>query len=447
MLFKEKNLSLYDISPKIVPIGREVTFTLRTIDPQLFRKMAFKLMLYGANDGLSTPLCDNVPYKLLEAPEYGCTFTLTLAKEQQYEIYVMYENTSKRSRGHVSVYALEDDLLARTPLIGDFHAHTYYSDGREGPIFVAAEYRKNGYDFTTITDHRRLEPSLMATEAFKEFDIPFRVYQGEEVHPEGIHTHIVNFAPDRSTNAFALLNHPEENPFSGTPTPEWNEAMEKTLATLTDLPEGVDAKEVASAILVTDHIRKNGGMSILAHPHWIWRTRNVPDQTTRYMLQTGMFDALELIGGLDWYENQSQVAFYEQLCREGLEVPIVGSSDQHGTLPGGLTEDTVNYFTEERTLVLATGNTREEIADAVKGHFTVAIQKFTGQFPIVAGGSYRLKQYALFLLREYLPLRDELYFTEGRLLHEALAGVPGAKEQLYATVKYHAYFEDKYFCR
>ncbi|MBQ3063352.1 MAG: hypothetical protein IJC99_00925, partial [Clostridia bacterium] len=245
MLFKEKNLSLYDISPKIVPIGREVTFTLRTIDPHLFRKMPFTLKLYGANDGLTTPVCESIPYEMLAAPEYGCTFTLTLEKEQQYELYIMYENTGKRSRGHVAFYALEDDLLARTPLIGDFHAHTYYSDGREGPAFVAAEYRKNGYDFTTITDHRRLEPSLMATEAFKEFDIPFRVYPGEEVHPEGIVTHIVNFAPDRSTNAFALLNHPEENPFSGTPTPEWSEAMEKTLATLTDLPEGVDAKEVA----------------------------------------------------------------------------------------------------------------------------------------------------------------------------------------------------------
>ena len=58
-----------------------------------------------------------------------------------------------------------------------------------------------------------------------------------------------------------------------------------------------------------------------------------------------------------------------------------------------------------------------------------------------------MKQYALFLLREYLPLRDELYFTEGRLLHEALSGIPGAKEQLHATVKYHAYFENKYICR
>ena len=114
--------------------------------------------------------------------------------------------------------------------------------------------------------------------------------------------------------------------------------------------------------------------------------------------------------------------------KEELERPLIGVVSAHSEIVPG-------HFHLDK------------IADAVKGHFTVAIQKFTGQFPIVAGGSYRLKQYALFLLREYLPLRDELYFTEGRLLHEALAGIPGAKEQLHATVKYHAYFEDKYFCR
>ena len=73
--------------------------------------------------------------------------------------------------------------------------------------------------------------------------------------------------------------------------------------------------------------------------------------------------------------------------------------------------------------------------------------KYAEQYPQVCGGSYRLYQYAQFLLLNYFPLRDELYAAEGRLMLDYAAGVPGAKEALLHTVQSHAYFEEKYFCR
>ena len=33
--------------------------------------------------------------------------------------------------------------------------HTFRSDGHQAPAIVAAEYRKNGYDFLALTDHRK----------------------------------------------------------------------------------------------------------------------------------------------------------------------------------------------------------------------------------------------------------------------------------------------------
>ncbi|MBE6555617.1 MAG: hypothetical protein E7663_05240 [Ruminococcaceae bacterium] len=448
MLERRNTLAFYDIYPKIVPVGREVTFTVRSMDPHLMQDFPFRVKVRDLNGGggSSPALYADVPITPLAAPQHGFTFTVTLPREEEYQIYIDYDG-KKRPRAVLSVYALEEDLLCRKPLIGDFHGHTYYSDGKEGPAFVAAEYRKNGFDFVTVTDHRRRQPSLLAVEAFKDLDLPFKIYPGEEVHPHGIHMHVVNFASDRSANLFALRESTLETWVDTSPTPEWDTEIEAIKATLTDLPEGVDPNEVASAMIVSRIIREGGGLSILAHPHWYWQAHNVPDVTTRYLFEKGVFDALELIGGLHWYENDSQIAYYEKLTAEGVKIPVVGSSDQHSVLPYPYPAERLSYFTEESTLVFAKDNTRDAITDAVKELYSTAVLKYAGQFPRICGGSYRIKCYTNFLLREYFPLREELYATEGRLMHEYNAGTPGAREQLLQTVAYHAYFEDKYFLR
>ncbi len=446
MFFTERTAALFDIYPKIVPVGREVEFTLLMRDPHMLADIPCTLTVFAMNGGRNKPIITNLGHTLLEAPKSGFKFSLTLPSEQEYEIRIDFEE-KKRPRASVSIYALEDDLLARTPLIGDFHAHTYFSDGNEGPAFVAAEYRKNGFDFATITDHRRMAPSKRAVAALAGLDIPFKIYHGEEVHPYGIQQHVVNFASDNSANAYALAEKSEETWRSTDPTPEWTTEIAEVTATLTDLPEGVDPQEVASAMIVTRHIREGGGMAILAHPHWLCSVRNVNDATTRYMLEHGIFDALELIGGMKWYENGTQVAFYEDLRENGIHIPVVGSSDMHTCLPKDFPTDRLSYFTEERTLVFAKSNTREDIIEAVKGMYSTTIYKHVGNYPRVEGGSYRLKQYAVFLLRYYLPMRDELYLEEGRLLHDYVAGIEEAKEQLLTTVSFHSNFENKYICR
>ena len=446
MLDMTKGVALYDIYPKIVPVGREVEFTLLSRDPHMLLDTKCTLSLYAMNGGRNKPLSSSIEYQALAAPQNGFRFSLTLPSEQEYRIYIDFEE-KKHPRGGVALYALEEDLLSRRPLVGDFHAHTYYSDGKEGPAFVAAEYRKNGFDFATITDHRRMASSYLAVDALKDLDIPFKIYHGEEVHPHNIQQHVVNFASENSANAFALLEKTLETWRDTAPSPEWDAEMERVLATLTDLPEGVDAHEVASAMIVTRIVREGGGLVILAHPHWVTTVHNVPDQTTRYMLQLGLFDALELIGGQQWFENQTQIAFYEQLKREGIDIPVVGSSDMHSCLSYAHPTDHVTYFTEERTIVFANANTKEDIIKAVKDHYSTTVYKPVGNYPQVAGGSYRLQKYANFLLQYYFPLRDELYFTEGCLLHDYVAGVEGAKEQLLATTAYNQKLHDRNFCQ
>lgn len=445
MLDRNTDLYTYDIYPKVVPVGKEVTITVRVLDPHLMSDIPFQASLYAMNGGLR-PIIENLSCTPLELPQYGFTITVCLPTEQEYRIRIDYEN-KVRPRAHLAIYAVEEDLLLRKPLIGDFHAHTFFSDGKQGPVFIAAEYRKNGYDFLSITDHRRRAPSMMAIDAYKELDIPFKLYPGEEVHPHGISTHVVNFASDNSANEFALVAKSLDDVWNKAPSDEWVVEIEKVKAELGELPEGVSADEVASAMIVSKIIRDGGGMAILAHPHWNYPVRNVPDQTTRYFLKEGMFDALELVGGMRWYENHTQVAFYYQLLSEGIRIPVVGSSDSHGVLPHPHPANKVAYFTEERTVLFAKENSREGIIEAVKELYSTAILKFEGQYPEVCGGTYRIYQYAQFLLQNYFPMRDELYAVEGRLMLDYATGVPNAKEKLLQAVEDHAYFENKYFYR
>jgi hypothetical protein len=190
-------------------------------------------------------------------------------------------------------------------------------------------------------------------------------------------------------------------------------------------------------------------MCIFAHPHWRQNSkplRSATDELTRYFFGSGLFDAFELIGGHHWSDNYSQIAYFNQMKTEGVTLPVVGASDEHGVLPMSVAyqPEVRQYFTEERTLVFAKENSREGIIEAVKGHRSAAVFKFGESVPMISGCDYRLFQYAQFLLLNYFPLRDELYAAEGRWMLEYAAGVPEAKEKLLRAVADNAYFEDKY---
>lgn len=446
MLTLTKDVAMFDIYPKVVPVGREVTFTLLSVDPHILPRTSCKLSVYGVDGGPGKPLMTDIPFEPLQAPQSGFRFTLTLPTEQEYHIFINFTD-KKHDKKSVAVYALEEDLLALQPLVGDFHAHTYYSDGKEGPAFVAAEYRKNGFDFATITDHRRMASSHLGVKALADLDTPFVLYHGEEVHPHAIHQHVVNFASDKSANEFALREKTLETWGNTDASPEWEAEIERVKATLTNLPEDVDATEVASALIVSKIIREGNGMSILAHPHWLWPVHNVADPTTRYMLKNGIFDAFELVGGLRWHEQQTQIALYYDLREQGVDIPVVGSSDMHSSLPYPSPIDNPHYFTEERTVVFAKSNTREDIIKAVKSGYSTTVYMPVGNYPQICGGAYRLKCYVTFLLRDFFPRHEARCFAEGCLMHDYLAGIDGAKEQLETITAYNKKLEQRYFLR
>ena len=122
MLNRRIDLYSYDIYPKVVPVGREVTVTVQAIDPHLMQDFPYTVSLYAINDA-GKVLESNLPCTPLAAPMQGFTVTVTLPKEQEYLLQITYADKT-RPQANLQFYALEDDLLCRKPLFGEFHAHS-----------------------------------------------------------------------------------------------------------------------------------------------------------------------------------------------------------------------------------------------------------------------------------------------------------------------------------
>ncbi len=151
------------------------------------------------------------------------------------------------------LYALKPDLFARNPYKGDLHMHTYYSDGKECPSYLASRYREIGYDFFAITDHGIYFPSMMAQEVFADVPVDAEIYPGEEVHPPQragiddpvVPVHMLNIGGKFSVNA-----HFKD--------PDYPETIQR-LAEKSDPSDGVDAFDYASVLRSLKKIKEAGG--------------------------------------------------------------------------------------------------------------------------------------------------------------------------------------------
>lgn len=381
----------------------------------------------------------NVPYRLdrfwadyetvtAVAQNGGLRFTYAFAGEQEWSVAVFPEKEPERRR-LFHIFAAEADLYCRTPYRGDLHTHSNRSDGREAPAVVAANYRKAGFDFLALTDHHRYAPSLEAIAAFRDVPLDLRLFPGEEVHVPGNYVHMVNFGGSFSINEL----------YEG--DPEGCTAEVEKLAETLDVPSGVNPLEYAWRVWIVSHIREGGGIAIMAHPFWTWCDEyNMQTNLTMHMFRTGCFDAFELLGGLEDRENNLQVALYTDARAEGCDIPIVGSSDSHGTEPP-------IYFGTNCTVVLTEGSlTQEKLRQSIREHYSAAVGMKDWK-PVRVHGTFRMVKYVQFLLANYFPRHDELCIEEGILMKDYICGETSAAQRLRQLQGRTAQFERRFFGR
>lgn len=403
----------FDVFPRLVRSGGRVTVTVRP----LFDHCRF---VDGRNYSVSLIPAEGLPEEVrwpeekpltLLAQNGALQIPCTFGPEQEYVLIVGDEGGAPLAE--FRLYALDEDLFTRRPYKGDTHLHTYHSDGKESPAYVAAAGRRIGLDFLAITDHERYFPSLEAIAAFQGVPTDLRVYPGEEIHPPDNRVHMVNFGGSFSVNE--LFRQVSYRP-----------AVQSLAETLAGLPEGVERYQIASCILVFDKIREGGGLGIFCHPYWYSHRRyDVPHTLTDLLFERQPYDALELIGGYHRHEiesNNLQVARYHEERARGKQIPIVGASDAHGC-------ETGNLFGWYYTIAFACSNDLPDLVSSIKSLYSVAVEALPGE-PLRAYGPFRLVRYAQFLLRAVLPQHDELCYEEGRLLLAYVAGDLQAVEAL-----------------
>lgn len=419
------DLHVYDIYPKVIKAHTARQITVEAIDYSRYftEGDTYTITMVPLFHGRyhTSPAFDQIE---VVATATKLVFDYTFGDEQEY--YVRIHNKEGNRVVQLSVYAVEEDLYARRPYKGDLHVHTCFSDGKESPEFVAATYRKHGFDFMGVTDHYRYEPSIRAIKAYENAPIAMTILPGEEVHAPGNITHIVHFGGDYSVNALYRDQ------------PEVYAAEVARIAESLECPAGVDPQTYASCLWVYDKIKEANGLSIYPHPHWINDAFNVPDAMTMHQFREKRFDAFELLGGQSSEENNMQLSIYAQAREEGIHnIPVVGSSDSHSVLSGTL-------FDEFKTIVFAHANQKEDLFEAIRGQYSIAIEAYHGEHYKVHG-NHRLTSYTLFLLREYFPLHDELCIEEGRAMLGYIRNEPEALQILQLIQSRTTRLLEKYF--
>ena len=426
-------LTNYDIFPKVFRCDTPVEVTVKPLGLHVAFDGEYTIQVRAFNEGNSTryPERNNLKeYTVTPCDDGNLRFTHTYKDEQEH--YVDIVRDGKRVV-RLSVYSLADDLCGRYPFRGDLHMHTTRSDGNQAPAIVAANYRKNGYDFLAMTDHDSYYPSLEAINAYKDVPIEYNLVTGEEIHLEGNDIHIVNFGGKYSVNALMPGDHhidvgdgKDLRSLDGEcpdviSVDEYKNQVTELIKTL-DIPDGIEKFTYASCVWIFNHIKKADGLGIFAHPYWLQNVLHVPESLTEYIMATQPFDAFEVLGGENYFEQNGwqTIRYYEDRAK-GRRYPIVGSTDSHSSVHN-------RNALIASTIVFAPENTREGIVYSIKDFYSVAVDSISTELRVV--GEMRFVRYATFLLREFFPLHDELCFEEGRLMKDYTCGDEDAAETL-----------------
>lgn len=444
-------LTNYDIFPKVFPCAAPIEITVKPLGwhAAFEADTEYTISVRPLSEGnpWNFPSRDNRTTYAVRPDSDGCIrFTHAFIGEQEHFIRIIKGDNRV---AQLSVFSLSPDLVGRYPYLGDLHVHSRRSDGKEAPAIVAANYRKDGYDFTVISDHHRYYPSLEAIAAYKDVDTDLNIIPGEEVHLPGNEVHIVNFGGEFSINGLidTLPQYKERGDdtacrslYGKCPpvlTEEEYRAQVNALAEKLDIPDGIEKFMYAANVWAFERIREANGLGIFAHPYWISDVYQVAEEFTDYMLEAHPFDAFEVLGGEAYFEqNGMQTAKYYDDRKRGRDYPVVGSSDSHGTV------NNPNVHVAS-TIVFSPENERSALISSIKAKYSVAVDDLVKDIGLV--GDFRFVRYGAFLLRNWFPILKEYCFEEGRAMKDYICGDESAAAIINALHGRTDRLREKYF--
>lgn len=328
---------------------------------------------------------------------------ITLKRPQDDLEHTLHRNITHRCKraenteAQLQVYSLNNDLYGMRCFKGEVHCHTYESDGVQDVCHTVGNYRTAGYDFMAITDHYVSMSSEKAKRLFDAAPVAMTLLLGEECHAPTEQIHAVHIGGRESVNAY-FRNHPDDV-----------EREVSTIETELVLPSHINRRDYAWRVWIARKAREFGGVSILAHPHWIWfETYFMASSITQQLLIDGIYDALDITD----QEADTTVALWAEMQAQGHRIPVVGCTDSHYT-------DANNPHRPARggyTIVFAPNRSEENILSAIRAGRCLAVN--AAGDPERIQGPYRLVKFTRFLLDNYYPVYRRLCHNQGVLMSE-----------------------------
>ena len=314
------------------------------------------------------------------------------------EFIVKVNFTYKESKT-VCLYCLDEVMIKLRPLKGDLHMHSSYSDGRTTPFAMVMASLDAGMDFLSVTDHDCYEGSQNAIEKVKKNNIDILMLAGEEVSVGGKkdmsisqgNGHILSIHANRS-----IENQRKDSE-------KYEKELQEIIKSLKKekIDKNIDPAHYAKNIWVINKIKEAKGISILAHPNWVYRDGKYHLHQAFYkeMLKSSHLDGVEVFGEekVKEHNNMTHLTALQTKNKHKYLAPFA-NSDAH---------DSDHEIGERFTIVFVKDKSASSIISAIKEGRTCAIFKrenYEHQFI----GKDELAQYVYFLIKEYYPKHSSL---------------------------------------
>lgn len=447
----EKNppFAKFDMQKRVFEVGKNYSVAVK-FPEKLRGKVEGGFLSVLGDDGASDvngdffnkPVGTPIPFKISDG---AMRFDIKFGREQGYCIRLFDGKIPPETEAHkmprpiavLHVYALERDLLSLVPLRGDFHIHSTRSDGRNKPEEVALRCYECGFDFQSISDHGRYQPSVDMQKLFSEYDTSMAFYNAEECHMA--YPHIHSLGATQSVSDYIYANIP------------WY--YRRVDVIMKDIPETFPLrvrKDIAKIQAECEVIRKFGGLAVYNHPYWqkdlmgVQYYNQSPKSIWDEVCRRKIFDVYEFVNyGCGDMSIARAACNYAELRARGLHYPVIGNSDAHRV------EDQGSSY----TVVFAKSNSIEDVKAAIMARRSVAVAEFEytdktqrdfGRPARFAFGEDRFVRFAYFLFGHYFPEHGKAVAAEGRVLRDIILGKKQSEENAAKLEKLAAVSRNSY---
>lgn len=313
--------------------------------------------------------------------------------------FVVKVNFNYKESKIVTLYCLNKEMMQLRPLKGDLHMHSIYSDGRATPFAMVMASLDAGMDFVSVTDHDSYEGSLKAIQKAKENSIDILVLRGEEVSVGGKKDMSVSQGNGHilSINANKSIEDQRKD------IRKYEKELQTIAASLKkeDIDKNIDVSHYAKNIWVINKIKEAKGISILAHPNWVYKDGKYHLHQAFYkeMLKSSHLDGVEVFGEekIKEHNNMTHLTALQTKNIHKYLAPFA-NSDAH---------DSDHEIGDRFTILFAKNKSASSVVKAMKKGLCCAVFKrenYEHQFI----GKDELAQYVYFLIKEYYPKHTTL---------------------------------------